>query len=204
MITLSEKTTQRFIDLCVSQSDTYQAFVDEKLFDLEHVNGNMFWAGGAHRLYFDHQKVSDIDLFFRHNLAAKAVEVELEGREYKTIFKCPEGKLTTMAKKGIKVQLITEFFYSSTEELIDSFDITACRYSYDGKRMSLFYSAARDAAHRKIRLNIVTHPSATMKRIAKYVEKGYKLDNQAVDHFIQYIYDSGAEGRPLDRRFYID
>ena len=104
----------------------------------------------------------------------------------------------------MKIQLITEFFYDSTEQLLDSFDITACRFSYDGDYLSTFYSAIRDTTNKRIRLHKITHPAATMKRIAKYAQKGYRLDNQAVDHFIQNAYDAGVEGRELDRRIYID
>ena len=43
-----------------------------------------------------------------------------------------------------------------------------------------------------------------MKRIQKYIQKGFTLTNKAVDAYIDRIYTAGLWAEDLDRRFYVD
>lgn len=175
------------------------------------IDNTTMLAGGALRSLFDYGVISDFDLFFKYPTAAWIAKDRLLAENFKVTFQCPEGKLTTLKKEpcyeipaGMKVQLITERWYYDPKELIDTFDINACRMAYDGQNITTCYSSIRDATKKKINLHAVSYPAATMKRIAKYIQKGYTLQNGAVDTFINTVYDAGLEHRELDRRFYID
>lgn len=175
-----------------------------QFFDLGLLNDKTWLAGGAIRSALTGAEISDYDMFFRSLLDAARVEVELESLGAETVFKCPEGKLTTMKYNGMKIQLITEFFYENMDHLIDTFDITACRFATDGKVVVTKYSAIRDTYNKKINLHRVDFPVATMKRVAKYAAKGYKLTSKAAAFFVELIYNRGVDGKELDTRIYID
>lgn len=179
--------------------------------DLGFLNTETTWlAGGALRAATYNvmeavvEDIADYDLFFRDSLAAAKVEVELESLGAETVFKCPEGKLTTMKYNGMKIQLITEFFYDDMKHLINTFDIKACRYATDGDIMLTRYSAIRDTLKHEIHLHRIDFPVATMKRIAKYIQKGYKLTSACATDFVSHIWLQGTNQLPLDTRVYID
>lgn len=173
---------------------------------LNFLNDTTWLAGGALRaaLRGDDDEIVDYDMFFRSLLDAAKVEVELESLGAETIFKCPEGKLTTMKYNGMKIQLITEFFYSDMQECINSFDINASRFITDGDIVLTKYSAVRDVLKKQITLNRVDFPVATMLRIAKYSKKGYKLKSAAALKFVEEIWLRGKAGEEINARIYID
>jgi hypothetical protein len=164
------------------------------------------WLGGGalRSALADDEEVVDYDLFFNNSLAAAKVEVELESLGAETIFKCPEGKLTTMVYNGMKIQLITEFFYDNMKTCIDSFDINACRFITDGDIVLTKYSAVRDVLKKQITLNRVDFPTATMMRIAKYAKKGYRLKSSHAQRFVEEIWQRGKDNLDIDMRVYID
>lgn len=174
-------------------------------FILSLLNDKIWLAGGALRsAYNKTEDIVDYDLFFSSKQFVEPTKQKLEQKGYKKIFECPEGKLTTYCLNDIKVQCITEFYYSQQFNLIDSFDICACRYSTNGKNVYTFYSSLRDSKKKLINLNRIDFPAATLKRIAKYSKKGYRLTNKATEKFVNHIYESGKNNLDLDNRIYID
>lgn len=100
--------------------------------------------------------------------------------------------------------MITERTYFGVQDLIDSFDITACRFAYDGTNIHTYYSAIRDVKNKVINLHTITHAAATFKRILKYQTKGYNVSRSCISKYVDTIYQSGINGKELDMRFYID
>ena len=195
---LNEKTSKNLI------LDNGNSLLREFM-ELNLLGDGRWLAGGCFRHLFNPtDKVVDFDMFFLDRYSALAVECELEGLGFKTIFQCPEGKLRTFKRGEIKIQSIKERFYSSLKELIDSFDITACRFVYDGKNIFTYYSSIRDTKKKVIRINQITYPNSTLKRIGKYILKDYTLSNQAIETIINYVYDCGRNLIPINSRFYID
>jgi hypothetical protein len=109
-----------------------------------------------------------------------------------------------MKYNGMKIQLITEFFYDSMETCINSFDINACRFITDGVTVLTKYSAVRDVLKKQITLNRVDFPVATMMRIAKYSRKGYFLKSLHAQRFLEEIWERGNKNIDLNTRIYID
>lgn len=175
-----------------------------QFFRLNLLNDKTWLAGGALRSALTSALISDYDVFFSNTYESARVEVELEHLGAETVFKCPEGKLTTMTFDGMKIQLITEFFYENMEHLIDTFDITACRFATDGKVMVTKYSSIRDTYKKRINLHRVDFPVATMKRIAKYANKGYTITSKCAKLFVDIVYNRGVADIELDTRVYID
>lgn len=150
----------------------------------------VYIAGGIMRKAIDTtDEVMDIDVFFKNIKAAEEFKQKLKQIGYNEVFACPLGELYTYKRgEDVKVQLITKFFYNSLEELVDSFDITACcAGTTDG---SDFYSHRRfftDVLNKNIYLNTITYPVATLNRITKYVRKGYTLSATANIQFIETV-----------------
>lgn len=173
---------------------------------LDFLKDGTWLGGGALRaaLRGDDDEIVDYDMFFRSIIDAATVEIELETLGAETVFKCPEGKLTTMKYKDMKIQLITEFFYSSMEQCVDSFDINASRFITDGDIVLTRYSAVRDVLKKQITLNVVNFPVASMLRIGKYSKKGYKLKSSSALSFVENIWQRGKDNLEINARIYID
>ena len=162
-------------------------------------------AGGAIRSAIGSEPISDYDLFFRSEIDAARTRVSLKSDHgFEVIFKCPEGKLTTFKRGDMKVQCITENYYISMSALIDTFDISACRYATDGASILTTYSAVRDTLKKRIGLHAVNYPVATLKRVAKYSAKGYVLTSAAAKKFTEIVWERGRTGQELNTRVYID
>jgi hypothetical protein len=184
---------------------SYEAIQPFLSYNLINSSGSQCWlAGGAIRSAIGREPIADYDLFFRNSIAAANTRITLEDRGFEIVFKCPEGKLTTYKKGDMKIQCITENYYNSMQSLIDTFDITACRYVMSDDRVLTSYSAIRDTLKKRINLHRIDNPVATMKRIAKYVSKGYTLTTAASEKFVDSIYEKGVERMELNRRVYID
>lgn len=170
-----------------------------------HLSSGVWLGGGFFRSILAEEPVADYDVFFRNAYSVAPTQEALISEGYVVVFKCPEGKLTTLKNKdGIKIQLITEFFYPDMQACIDTFDLTPCRFISDGDSVLTYYSSVRDTLKKNINFNRVDFPVATMLRVAKYSRKGYKLTSKAATYFVELIHSRGVEGLELDSRVYID
>ena len=92
--------------------------------------------------------------------------------------------------------------YKDAEDLIGSFDIVAgcCAYT-DGKftKNPRFIS---NVLHKNMDINTIEYPKATLNRIIKYTQKGYKLTREGNTTFIEYV--NSMELDEVNGRFYID
>ena len=169
------------------------------------VPGKVYLAGGSIRCCFNDDEVVDYDLFFNSMEAATLTKLHFENLEdCKVVFVCPVGKLVTFKYKNYKIQVIKEDYYPTIETLLNTFDITACRHGYDGENVYSFYSSIRDSVNMKLNFHTIQFPMATMKRVQKYIKKGFTLTNKGVESFINIIYYRGQRNLPIDSRFYID
>jgi len=155
---------------------------------LQCIGDGVVLAGGALRSLIDATDIQDYDLFFLDLKKVDTVKEYLVSKGWKLKFSCPKGELFTyMNEEKVKVQLITKKEYKDCNELIQSFDITACCCAYDGEK---FYKSKRfifDSINKLINIQAVEYPVATMRRICKYVSKGYKLTTKASQYFIEEV-----------------
>lgn len=166
---------------------------------------NAYLGGGCFRGIFGKDEVVvDYDVFFKKERDAANMRLDLEEAGFETIFQCPQGKLTTMKKDDVKVQLITEFYYPNETLLINTFDIDACRFVLYNKILLTDRCAIRGCRRKIITFNVVDFPVATFKRIQKYLAKGYTIPNKSIDNYVQSIYNKGRSGIELNTRVYID
>ena len=168
------------------------------------LGGGVVLAGGALRALVDpSEEISDYDLFVLDQGIIPKLKSSLEHLEYTLCFECPKGQLYTYKNlEGTKVQIINKRAYKDCEDLIASFDITACCAAYDG---NTFYTNDRfvfDNLNKTINLNKVEYPNATLRRIVKYSNKGFKLSSAACTTFTTTV--NGMILTEDNIEFYID
>lgn len=191
------------------------AAIDEFL-TLNLLSKDVFLAGGAIRSLFDSEEPKDYDLFFRTTEAVPKVRETLKAAGYDLIFACPQGKLFSYQHttpldgpdggfKNIKVQLILENT-GSPETIIDDFDFNACRAAMDDTFVYIPLEFVKDIITKTLTLHKITFPVATIKRFAKYREKGFNI-NKAVRDMVQQLLSMGKDGVMFNEeelRIYID
>lgn len=168
------------------------------------LGGGVVLAGGALRALVDtSEEIIDYDLFVLDQGVISKLKVDLEDIGYKLCFECPKGQLYTYKNsEKTKVQIINKRPYKDCEDPIASFDITACCAAYDG---NTFYTNDRfvfDNLNKLINLNKVEYPNATLRRIVKYSNKGFKLSNAACTTFTTTV--NGMVLTEDNSEFYID
>jgi hypothetical protein len=172
---------------------------------LEHVVGvldGVWLAGGAARSLLTKEKVNDFDLFFRSEAAKDKAVASLEFQGFEVVFKCPEGKLTTLKKKGFpKVQCVSENYYPSREALIFEFDFTVCMFVADYDTLESTEQAFVDAFMKTLRLGKLTFPTATLTRMVKYIQYGYQPVKGFSTEFLKAVESEAVKDK---WRAYID
>ena len=139
------------------------------------VETGVWLGGGAARSLLTREKVNDFDLFFRTEAIKGRTVAALEFAGFKVVFKCPEGKLTTLKKEGFpKVQCVTEQYYTARTSLIHEFDFTVCMFAADYECIESTEQAFLDAFMRNLRISKLTFPTATLTRMVKYIQYGFQ------------------------------
>lgn len=141
-------------------------------------NPGCYLAGGAIRSIVDNTPIQDYDLFFTDKETRDKVEKEI-GIE-SAYFRCPNDKLISMRKYGVKIQLCSPLYYPTASALLNSFDLTASCFVVQCHKVTSWMlimhpDTLADIAYKRIKLNNVTYPIATINRIHKYRQKGYTI-----------------------------
>lgn len=179
---------EKCFDNCTFDPEENLDILDPEILSV--LGNGVILAGGALRsLVNPEEELCDYDLFFTDTSKINSVQQHLTNKGYSLIFQCPKGELSTYFNNETetKVQLITKRKYTDMIDLISSFDITACCCAYDGNAFEYNERFVFDVLNKLININSVEYPVATMKRIAKYVNKGYTLTSKASVSFVQLV-----------------
>lgn len=171
-------------------------------------------AGGYVRNLLDKRlPINDIDVFFLSRQAFEFAKQYLAIRsKCEKIFTCPEDKLHTYKYDGdLKIQLIAETFYINVEALLNSFDFTICQFALtfipgDGNTIDVytihhFQESYEDLNTRTLKVNKITYPAATLKRVNKYINYGFKANAEFFTDLVRLIRESDDKN---DETVYID
>jgi len=170
----------------------------QNFLNLNIISNKIILAGGSLRTLVNQQdKVIDFDLFFLGE-DIKEIKDILEGKILylggKKTFQCKEDELRSFEFCGMKIQFISlkGKKYNNAEELLDSFDINASRFALSSDGLYCYRESIGDIRHKHISIHKVSYPVATIKRIAKYHLKGYKITNAALE-VTKQIAENGNE-----------
>lgn len=150
----------------------------------------VYLAGGFLRTLVDPQdEIQDIDIFFRNKQIAEKFKQEMIDNGYSLIFSCPKGELFSFRDENdTKIQLITKFYYEDVDQLINSFDITACCVATeDGVNLVKHRRFIFDVLNKRLNINKVTFPVATLSRIMKYKDKGFTMSGKASTEYVTQV-----------------
>jgi hypothetical protein len=168
----------------------------QEFLDLNFLSEEIVLAGGSLRSLINSDEIiSDYDLFFLGENFVNNKEIlekkilELGGVKS---FQCELDELRTFSLNGSKIQFITTPACSDVFRLLDSFDINACRFAFDGVNFYFFKQSIKDILKKHITIHKVTYPVATLKRIAKYNKKGYKI-TLAAKEFVLQVANNGLD-----------
>jgi len=131
-------------------------------------------AGGSIRKIVtkDHDiGTSDIDIFCP---SKEVMSWLMDYFDKKSIFESKSNGIYTYKHKEVlyKIQVVKNFFYKSTEELLNNFDFTATMFASDGNTIVHTQQALIDSELKQLAFNrIQEKPKPT--RLLKYAKKGF-------------------------------
>jgi hypothetical protein len=139
-------------------------------------DGSWLAGGAVRRVLIGHALDSDFDYFFRDADAMASWESRLPSdkvlireTEHHKHFRIKfAGSDLPREVQGIKFR-----WYSSAEEVIDSFDYTITQFCLDGDALVTSPAALWDLGRKRLAIHKVTYPTATMRRMLKYASQGF-------------------------------
>ena len=103
----------------------------------------------------------------------------------------------------IKVQAINFAYFQTIDELLAGFDFTVCQFAYDGEKLYCGDHSLWDLARRRIVINNVRFPIATLRHMLKYNRQGFFACSGALTEFIRKTVEMGPQAYN-DKYKYID
>jgi len=172
---------------------------------LKIVRQDAWCAGGAVRRTLSKQALdSDFDFFFR----SEAHLGEWERSLPSTLSKVRESEhhkhwRGTVGDSAVPVdiQAIRFRYYSSAEEVIDSFDYTITQFALEGDQLVTTPSALWDLGRRKLAIHKITYPVATMRRMLKYTNQGFTACNGCMAQILRETAASPEAMAKLDLQY---
>jgi hypothetical protein len=147
----------------------------------------LYLAGGALRSVLNNEKINDFDFFFSSKGVRDQFLKFLISEKAETTFKCPEDKLICTKLNEQKNQLISTEYYEDQESVIRFFDFNVAMFCLEGTTLLTYSSSMEDLINKELTLNTLTYPSATIKRIAKYISYGYFVKKEFYNDIVNRI-----------------
>lgn len=142
------------------------------LFEEFKVPNHVFWiAGGALRAHFANEKVKDIDVFFPSRSAFKAVWKKIEDNSEVLVDNGTVRRILYLTQKT-PIDLVKRPFSSLTATL-EAFDFTVACAALSSCALYFHKDFFYDLAGRRLRINALPFPAATLVRLQRYAHRGY-------------------------------
>lgn len=136
-------------------------------------------AGGAVRdLLLNNKNVKDWDFFYNSEDYLKQHLEFLMSPPNQIVLNTKTETpncITLNRSDGLKVQLIKIAFYPSIFELLDSFDYTICQFAMERGSGNMIHrpESLWDLARKRLVINKITYPIASVRRLVKYGNRGF-------------------------------
>lgn len=139
---------------------------------------------------------TDIDVFFANEeqrirfeeaLVGKGAQIKRVGETLSvfTMYVPATGDTT-------EIQCIYLRYYSSPEDVIDTFDFTICQIAHDGTDFVFGDFTLWDLARKRLVLHKLTYPVATIRRVLKYTKQGFYICAGAIQEILQTVASNPA------------
>lgn len=160
-------------------------------------------AGGALRRTIAGQKLeSDFDYFFasQEQFDAFCQQVKDSGgwqksaNEHNVTFGLPSVRPESVGddeftkyQPEIEVQAIKIRWYSSIDEVLDSFDFTICQFGYDGEHLVCGEYSLWDLGRKRLVPHRLTYAVASFRRLLKYTRQGYSICGGGLANMLEQV-----------------
>jgi hypothetical protein len=167
-----------------------------------------FWiAGGSLRDYFSIGKIneeSDIDIYFASEADFHLLDMYFQslcskdnfnfgiriGFDQDAKFVLETSNSKNYIVNNIKFQLIKYAYYANPKSTLENFDFTVCRCAID--KTNLYYDDEFfiDLARKEINIKHNHNAIGELKRLQKYIKKGYTASDQCLCNIAKAIRDA--------------
>lgn len=170
--------------------------------------GYVIMAGGAFSSILSDRPIKDIDIFtnmpdklidYLDNIGLKVNKEDDYTKDY--IF--PVNERGTI--NDYIIQIIKKYIVHSPEECTKNFDFTIVKGFYDGKDL---YFDGNFFKHNERKIlsfgdgdQPIFNPTSTLKRVIKYVERGYKIELYDLNRLARAINDLDIDWNNRDQNF---
>lgn len=158
---------------------------------------NCWIAGGSVLNYaIGKNLVSDYDLFFPNAM-----------EHFKCLkhFMSKGGEIVYESEKGVKIKYkdniydLVKVYFNSVDELLDDFDITACKIAVSYEGVHLKDEVKSDIIHRELHIVNYKNPYVLFKRIIKYMSKGFSISNKEIANFIINVKETPISEKEMEK-----
>lgn len=142
----------------------------------DEVTSNVWIAGGCIRNYFEMSKNdTDIDFFSNDRKYLSTLVRELRNKlEFKHYIITKHAIKGYVIKNGVKIKVdIVKRVFSNQIDTIENFDFTVCCFSTNGTEFHYNRNAPFDILRKRLVINSLPKPVDTLKRLQRYINKGY-------------------------------
>lgn len=150
-------------------------------------------AGGSLLSILDEKEIYDFDIFFKSQSDADRVLSNIDKNDI--IFKGENGtKIQVHINDKIYLlDLVYSIIFKNTLELVNHFDFTINQIAIDA--LGLYYTEyfVNDFISKKLRINKLSNPGSTLKRLLKYTKKGYIINNLELKKIYEEIQDTDKQ-----------
>ena len=155
-------------------------------------NIDIMIAGGSLISLLNDTSVNDYDIFFKsENDYNKAKKLLINNRNYIHTFIGPNGNKYTNDKYTF--DLVHSIFFKNKTDLINHFDFTINQIAIDKNGIVYSNRFEDDFKNKKLVLNNIPIPGSTLKRLVKYLNKDYKINNTELEKLYKAIKDTDLE-----------
>jgi hypothetical protein len=150
-------------------------------------------GGAALELYTgDINKIKDWDLFFTNYDALQRAYSVFTSIGFEKIDNSDWS--ITLEKSGVIVQLIIKYFPKDIRYLFDHFDFSVCCFAVCGNDIYYTGQAMMDVKNREFNFISSNNIITSVKRIARYGQKGYTPTTQCVKDLLRSEFDIPEDG----------
>lgn len=160
-------------------------------------------AGGSLRRTLLHSPLdSDFDFFFASEDQFKSFDAALKAKGCQVLYSNEHNvtyRMESVNSKSVgedefsdpspelKIQAIIIRWYSSLDDVLDSFDFTICQFGYDGVDLVCGDYALWDLGRRRLVPHKITFGTASVRRLLKYTSQGFTLCAGSATSFLEQV-----------------
>lgn len=171
-----------------------------------HIDADFWIAGGALTSFMSKDKIKDIDCFVssRHNACKLVLELRRKF-EFKHYLITKEAIKGTAVVNGGRLAIdVVKRSFDSPKETIEGFDFTVCCMSVDRENLYYHKNVAFDILRKKLVVNNLPFPVSSVRRMNKYIKKGYSACNGTIMEVLTAVRGVGDEDFGLVEFYPID